>query len=71
MPHREKASMPRNNSTHHSDLTHRLRNDSHKEHHRDTGEKSIIMKKRHKKNRDRNAADKRIFIKMPGEVVSS
>ncbi|EUD64183.1 hypothetical protein C922_05436 [Plasmodium inui San Antonio 1] len=71
MPPKEKESVPRQNGTHNSDMAQGRRIDREGEHHKDAGEKSIIMRRRHRKNRDKNATDRRIFIEMPGELVSS
>ncbi|EUD64519.1 hypothetical protein C922_05081 [Plasmodium inui San Antonio 1] len=59
------------NSKHHSSVRQKQHNNPEGEHHKNAGEKSIIMKKLHKENRHKNAPDKNIFIEMPGEVVSS
>ncbi|EUD64042.1 hypothetical protein C922_05578 [Plasmodium inui San Antonio 1] len=54
-----------------SDVTREQRTDPEGEHHSNAGRRSIMMKKLHGGNSDRNLANKGIYIKVPGEVESS
>ncbi|EUD63790.1 hypothetical protein C922_05829 [Plasmodium inui San Antonio 1] len=54
----------------HSDVTQEKRNNQEGQHHKKTGRKGIIMKQDSRRNRDEDATNKGIFIRMLREMSS-